>query len=146
MATSENLLKKHWKYDIIKEKRGVAKMKQIHLFGAETQLERLSKLGDPLEKINKKVNWEIFRKPIESAIRKDRSKGGKPPFDVILMFKITMLQQWYGLADAAAEYHINDSLSYMRFLGLEIGDKVPDGNTIWDFKEALKEKEIESSA
>jgi len=118
-------------------------MKQIHLNGAETQLERLSKLGDPLEKINKKINWEIFRRPIEEAIRKDMSKGGRPPFDAVLMFKITMLQQWYGLADMAAEYHINDSLSYMRFLGLEIGDKVPDGNTIWDFKEALKVKEVD---
>ena len=96
-------------------------MKQIHLNGAETQLERLSKLGDPLEKINRKINWEIFRNPIENAIRKDMSKGGRPPFDAILMYKITMLQQWYGLADMAAEYHINDSLSYMRFLGLEIG-------------------------
>lgn len=118
-------------------------MKQIHLNGAETQLERLSKLGDPLEKINRKINWEIFRNPIENAIRKDMSKGGRPPFDAVLMYKITMLQQWYGLADMAAEYHINDSLSYMRFLGLEIGDKVPDGNTIWDFKEALKEKEVD---
>lgn len=69
-------------------------------------------------------------------------KGRRPPFDLVLMFKITMLQQWYGLADMAAEYHINDSLSYMRFLGLEVGAKVPDGNTIWDFKEALKEKKL----
>jgi IS5 family transposase len=37
-----------------------------------------------------------------------------------------------------AQYQINDRLSFMRFLGLEVGDKVPDGNTIWDFKEALK--------
>jgi IS5 family transposase len=66
------------------------------------------------------------------------SRGGRPPFDAVMMYKITMLQQWYGLSDMSAEYHINDSLSYMRFLGLEIGDKVPDGNTIWDFKEALK--------
>ena len=54
------------------------------------------------------------------------------------MYKITMLQQWYGLADMQIEYQINDRLSFMRFLGLEIGDKVPDGNTIWGFKEALK--------
>ncbi|GHV29844.1 hypothetical protein FACS1894167_09720 [Synergistales bacterium] len=43
----------------------------------------------------------------------------------------------------AAEFHINDSLSYMRFLSLEVGGKVPDGNTIWDFKEALKEHEVD---
>jgi hypothetical protein len=52
-------------------------MKQIHLNGAETQLERLPKLGDPLEKINKKIDWEIFRNHIEMTIRKDMSKGGK---------------------------------------------------------------------
>jgi len=31
----------------------------------------------------------------------------------------------------------------MRFLGLKIGDKVPNGNTIWNFKEALKENEVD---
>lgn len=118
-------------------------MKQMNFLGTETQLERLSKLGDPLVKINELIDWEIFLEPIKTAIRKDMSRGGRPPFDAVLMFKITMLQQWYGLSDMAAEYHINDSLSYMRFLGLEVGDKVPDGNTIWDFKEALKENEVD---
>lgn len=118
-------------------------MKQKSLFGTEMQFEKLTKLGDPLMKINKEIDWEIFRELIEKAIRKDMTKGGRPPYGVVLMFKITMLQQWYGLSDMAAEYHINDSLSYMRFLGLEIGDKVPDGNTIWDFKESLKEKEVD---
>jgi IS5 family transposase len=41
-----------------------------------------------------------------------------------------------------AQYQINDRLSFMRFLDLEIGDKVLDGNTIWDFKEALKENQV----
>ena len=43
------------------------------------------------------------------------------------------------------EYQINDRLSFMRFLGLEIGDKVPDGNTIWDFKEALKTNNVDKN-
>jgi len=118
-------------------------MRQIRLFGTETQLERLSKLGDPLVKINELIDWEMFREPIEFAIRKDMSKGGRSPFDAILMYKITNLQQWYGLSNDAAEFHVNDSLSFMRFLGLEVGDKVPDGNTIWDFKEALKEQGVD---
>ena len=103
----------------------------------------MSKLGDPLAKINELIDWEIFREPIKNAIRKDMSKGGRPPFDEILMFKNTMLQQWDGLSNMTGKYHINDSLSYMRFLGLEVGDKVPDGNTIWDFKEALKENGVD---
>ena len=118
-------------------------MNQMHLIGSETQLERVTKLGDPLIKINAAIDWEMFREPIESAIRKDMSKGGRPPYDAVMMYKITMLQQWYGLSDMMVEYMVNDRVSFCRFLGLEFGDKVPDGNTIWDFKEALKEQEVD---
>jgi hypothetical protein len=114
-------------------------MKQIE----ETQLGRLTRLGDPLEKINEMIDWEMFREPIETAIRKDMSKGGRPPYDVILMYKITMLQQWYGLSDAGVEFQIVDRCSFMRFLGLSAEDRIPDGNTVWDFKEALKDKEVD---
>jgi IS5 family transposase len=118
-------------------------MKQLYFFGTQTQLERLTKLGDPLEIINERIDWEMFREPIETAIRKDMKKGGRPPYDAVLMYKITMLQQWYGLSDMAIEYQINDRISFCRFLGLEFGDKVPDGNTIWDFKEALRKGEVD---
>jgi IS5 family transposase len=118
-------------------------MKQLKLYGMETQLGRLTRLGDPLEKINELINWEMFREQIEAAIRKDMSKGGRPRYDVIMMYKITMLQQWYGLSDAGVEYQIVDRYSFMRFLGLDAGDRIPDGNTIWDFKEALKEKGVD---
>jgi hypothetical protein len=65
------------------------------LFGVETQLEKLTKMGDPFIKINEIINWERFRKPLESAIRKPSyAKGGRPPWDVILMFKIVMLMSW----------------------------------------------------
>jgi IS5 family transposase len=112
--------------------------KQIHLFGAETQLSRLSKLGDPLEKINETIDWEIFRETIRSRIRKsDYTKGGRPPHDEILMFKITLLQDWNNISDDNAEYMINDRLTFQRFLGMELGEKSPDAKTIWLFKEQL---------
>lgn len=114
------------------------------LFGIDQQFERLSKLGDPLIKAKELIDWEQFRKPIETAIRTaDISKGGRPPYDVILMYKTVMLQQWYGLSDGNAEYQINDRLSFMRFLDLKVGEKVPDSNTMWDFKEALKQKNLD---
>jgi IS5 family transposase len=50
-----------------------------------------------------------------------------------------MLQQWYHIADDKAEYMINDRLSFQRFLGLTLNDKVPDAKTLWAFKEQLKE-------
>jgi IS5 family transposase len=112
--------------------------KQLMIFGAEIQLARLTKLGDPLEKINAAVDWEIFREPIRKRIRKeDYSKGGRPPMDEIMMFKITLIEDWDNISDDNAEYMINDRLSFQRFLGMELGEKSPDAKTIWLFKEQL---------
>jgi IS5 family transposase len=112
--------------------------KQLIMYGADVQLERLSKLGDPLEKLTKAIDWEIFRAPIRKRVRKaDYSKGGRPPMDEIMMFKITLIQDWNGISDDNAEYMVNDRLSYQRFLGLELGEKSPDAKTIWLFKEQL---------
>lgn len=112
--------------------------KQIYLFGADTQLSRLSKLGDPLEKINETIDWESFRYSIWKRVRKpDYSKGGRPPHDEILMFKITLLQDWNNVSDDSAEYLVNCRLDWQRFLGMELGEKSPDAKTIWLFKEQL---------
>ena len=54
------------------------------------------------------------------------------------MFKILILQALNDLSDERAEFLITDRLGYMRFLGLGLGDKAPDRNTIWTFREALK--------
>jgi hypothetical protein len=62
-------------------------MGQMNIFSSQIQLDRLEKMGDPLIEINKIINWEIFREPLEKALRKpDYSKGGRPSWDVILMF------------------------------------------------------------
>ena len=120
-------------------------MLQMFTDGAGIQWDRLKAMGDPFIEINKIINWEIFRKPIEDAIRSttDKSKGGRPPWDAILMFKIVMLMAWHGLSYKQAQYQINNRLDFMRFLGVELGAKLPDENTIWDFKEALREHELE---
>jgi hypothetical protein len=112
--------------------------KQMMMYGADTQLERLTKLGDPLEKINAAIDWEIFRAPIRRRVRKaDYSKGGRPPYDEIMMFKITLLQDWNNTVDDNTEYLINCRLDWQRFLGLELGEKSPDAKTIWVYKEQL---------
>jgi hypothetical protein len=51
---------------------------------------------DFLEQVNRLVEWESFRPILESAIeRKDSGKGGRPAFDLVLMFKILVLQALY---------------------------------------------------
>ena len=114
-------------------------MKQINFFAEDNRLDRLSKMGDPLEKVAGAVDFEIFRPTLDTAIPREKGdKGGRPPMDNMLMFKIMLLQEWYHIADDMTEYLINDRLSFQRFLGLSLGDKVPDAKTIWIYREMLK--------
>jgi len=41
------------------------------------------------------------------------------------------------LSDDQTEYQILDRLTFLRFLDLELSDKVPDSKTIWLFKETV---------
>jgi IS5 family transposase len=98
----------------------------------------LSAAGDPLERLAAVVNFEVFRGPLIVALRRsDRGKGGRPPFDPVMMFKILMLQALYSLSDQATEFQIKDRLSFKGFLGLGLDCKVPDATTVWFFLERL---------
>jgi IS5 family transposase len=98
----------------------------------------LSAASDPPGRLDSVVPWNVFRKPLARALkRSDGAKGGRPPFPALMMFKILVLQALYDLSDDQAEYVINDRLSFMRFIGVELGDKVPDAKTIWLFREHL---------
>jgi len=108
------------------------------LFDETFHLEKLSKQGDPLLLLKAKINWEIFRPTLKSIfIKEDKGQGGREPYNYLMMFKILILQRYYNLSNDQTEYQILDRLSFMRFLDLELSDKVPDSNTIWLFKEAI---------
>lgn len=84
------------------------------------------------------VDFEVFRPALRTAIpRKDRSQGGQPLLDPVMMFKILVLQALSGLSDEQAEHQVRDRLSFMRFLGLTLADRVPDRTTIRLFRETL---------
>ena len=118
-------------------------MKDRGLFDEEERLKVLSKLGDNLETLNKKINWELFRPILKKALQKEsKGLGGRPAYDYVMMFKIVILQRLYNISDEQTEYQINDRLSFMRFLGSELKDKVPDAKTIWLFKERLIEAKV----
>ena len=107
-------------------------------FDIEFRMSDLTKNGDPLVRLNECVDWEVFRPELDVIREKDRKNAaGRKPFDVVLMFKIMVLQSLYNLSDDAVEYQVRDRLSFMRFLGLTIGDRVPDAKTIWLFREEL---------
>lgn len=116
---------------------------QMSLFDYSDRLKELDRNKDPLVLLESLIPWNEFRSKLEKVRTKSRkSKAGRPPFDVVLMFKILIIQSLYNLADDALEFQILDRLSFMRFLSLGINDKVPDSKTIWLFRKQLEEADI----
>jgi IS5 family transposase len=116
---------------------------QTGLFDWQFRFEKLDKNGDPLGQLNDVVPWESFRPTLNAVHEKERkSNAGARPYDVLMMFKILVIQSLYNLSDDAVEYQIMDRISFMRFLGLSLGDRVPDAKTIWLFREQLREAEL----
>lgn len=96
------------------------------LFSLSDHLERLSKDGNPLEALAATIDFEYFRGwLVEGLGYDDGSRGGRPPFDPVSMFKVLIVQAQHNLSDAKLEFMIRDRLSWMRFFGFELGGAMP---------------------
>lgn len=117
------------------------------LFDAEFTEEKLAKIGNPLKKISEAIDFEMFRDTLENKLLNfsKKSNAGAKPFDVVMMFKILILQRYYGLGDEQVEYQILDRSSFKVFLGLSTGDKVPDEKTVWAFRERITNLGLEKT-
>jgi len=103
-------------------------------FGEDKIEQRQAKLEqkkDLLVRLGEVIEWEAFRASLERVHEKPRkSTAGRKTHDVIVMFKLLILQQLYNISDEELEYQVNDRLSFMRFLELGIGDTVPDATSV----------------
>jgi IS5 family transposase len=117
----------------------------VGIFDKEETSNKLSTLGNPLEKLHKVIDFEMFRPELEENIlnHDKKSNAGQKPYDVVMMFKIVLLKRFYNMSDEQADYQINDRLSFKEFLGLSSGDRVPDARTIWLFQERLIQNSLE---
>lgn len=118
-------------------------IRQPGFFDIQERIVKLTEMGDPLVGLNEQIDWEAFRPELNRVHEKARkSNAGAKPFDVVLMFKVLVLQQLNNLSDERIEYQIRDRLSFMRFLGLQLENRVPDAKTVWLFRERLKELKL----
>ena len=90
-----------------------------------------------LSQISDLIDWMPIRQKLDEMYHNKGEKGGRPNCDVILMFKILILQQWFGLNDLEVERQMADRISFMSFLGFP--NPSPDSRTIWLFKERMAE-------
>lgn len=118
------------------------------LFSALGHQKKVTRREVGILKLRDLIDWEKFRPVLEEVTgyaTKDWSKGGRPPFDPVFMFKVLVLQKYHGLSDEGTEKEIGDRFSFLAFLDLRPGDEIPDANTIWDFKELIEKDDRDGS-
>ncbi|MDY0255037.1 MAG: transposase, partial [Tenuifilaceae bacterium] len=95
--------------------RSYKRHRDYGFFDQDLRLAKLSQLGDPLDKLNKGVDFEVFRDILEVGLSKlPKGKGGRRPYDYVMLFKILILQRYYNLSDEQVEFQVNDRMSFMR--------------------------------
>src|SRR3954463_11610394 len=116
-------------------------MGQPGVFDLDERYRGLDAKKDPLVVLNAVVPWEDFRAQVSVVWRKPEeertSAAGRKPWDEIGIFTTLVLQALYNLSDDQLEDQIRDRLSFMRFLGLGLADRVPDATTVWRYREKL---------
>jgi len=89
------------------------------------------------------INWKRIEKLLKRGLgRTNEITSGPKAYPAMQMFKILLLQQWYGLSDLETERAMFDRISFIRFAGLSLEESVPDHTTICRFRNALVEKKI----
>jgi len=97
--------------------------------------EKVKGKGDRLAKIKQAVDWEAFRPIVKAMYTNDTPRGGRPNTDEVMMVKLLVLQQWYGLSDPELEKQALNRLDFQSFLGFP--EQPPDYSTVWSFRERL---------
>ena len=111
-------------------------MNSLTTWGLREAHKEMQKSGNRLLRISDLIDWSPIRQILDEMYDNKSEKGGRPNCDVILMFKILILQQWYGLSDLEVERQIADRLSFMGFLGFP--DPIPDSRTVWLFRDRME--------
>jgi len=92
--------------------------------------------------INALIDWKKLSAIIDKHYKKGKSAVGTPSYDGLLLFKMSLLQTWYGLSDYEVEDRVNDSLSFSYFLGMSIEDIAPDHSTLSRFRTAMTQADV----
>lgn len=118
-------------------------MNQPGFWDWENRQNKLNQKKDLLVRLNDIIAWETFRPLLEQIHHKPRkSNAGRKPIDVLILFKLVILQQLYNISDEELEYQVSDRLSFMQFLGFGLEDEVPDATTVWLFRKQLSEQKL----
>jgi len=106
-------------------------------FILKQQYLKVKGLGDRLELMKQQIDWKPFIPLVKSVFYDNKTTGGRPHTDELVIVRSMLLQSWYGLSDPELEFQCHDRLSFRNFLGFP--EKIPDFTAIWKIRDRLKE-------
>ncbi len=90
-----------------------------------------------LDRISSLLDWG----PLEALLSDIyASERGRPSYPPLVHLRILLLQGWYGLSDPGMEEALGDRLSFRRFAGLGLDERVPDHSSISRFRTLLAKR------
>ena len=90
--------------------------------------------------INTLIDWNPIEKLLHNYYRKGKSATGRESYPALMLFKMSLLQTWYGLSDYELEDQVNDRISFSRFVGIPLDATVPDHSVICRFRGELNKR------
>lgn len=116
-------------------------MKNAQKLGfADYMVERRKIKQEFFNQIDLLIDWRLISDIINKHYQKGESAVGRPCYEGLILFKMTLLQTWYGLSDYEVEDRVNDSISFGRFVGISLDSTVPDHSVISRFRSELTKK------
>ncbi|WP_051409055.1 IS5/IS1182 family transposase [Syntrophorhabdus aromaticivorans] len=95
-----------------------------------------------LDRIDALIDWKRIDRVLGKHYRKTAGADGRPAYPALPMFKLLLLQRWYGLSDPGLEEAVKDRISFIRFSGFSMSGTLPDHSTICRFRNALLEHNL----
>jgi IS5 family transposase len=91
--------------------------------------------GGQLDRLNGLVKWYRFEKLV--GCLRDEASPGRPGYPALVLLKAVLLASLYGLSERELEEALDDRLSFRRFVGLALEEKVPDHTVLNRFRNRL---------
>lgn len=94
------------------------------------------------DRVNLIVDWKQIEIIISKYYSRGKSIDGRESYSPIILFKMLLLQQWYGLSDESVEENVRDRISFSKFCCISMDAQVPDSTVLCRFRNILSKGNV----
>jgi transposase, IS5 family len=92
------------------------------------------------DRVDAVIDWVDLENEIEKYYKRGKSVDGRQSYSPLILFKMLLLQMWYGLSDVGIEESVRDRISFSKFCGISMGENVPDSTVLCRFRNELNKQ------